>query len=60
MPALAGRPIFGQCISQVTDGKGQDPSDLQENETTQETEDPSVKDRVLYDSTDQDPLFRLE
>lgn len=27
---------------------------------TQETEDPSVKDRVLYDSTDQDPLFRLE
>lgn len=60
MPALADRPIFGQCISQVTDGKGQDPSDLQENEMTQETEDPSVKDRVLYDSTDQDPLFRLE
>ena len=26
----------------------------------QETEDPSVKDRVLYDSTDRDPLFRLE
>ncbi len=60
MPALADRPIFGQCISQVTDGKGQDPSDLQENEMTQKTEDPSVKDRVLYDSTDQDPLFRLE
>ena len=60
MPALADRPIFGQCISQVTDGKGQDPSDLQENEMTQETEDPSVKDRVLYDSTDQDPLFRLD
>ena len=60
MPALADRPIFGQCISQVSDGKGQDPSDLQENEMTQETEDPSVKDRVLYDSTDQDPLFRLE
>lgn len=60
MPALADRPIFGQCISQVTDGKGQDPSDLQENEMTQETEDPSVKERVLYDSTDQDPLFRLE
>ena len=60
MPALAARPIFGQCISQVSDGKGQDPSDLQENEMAQETEDPSVKDRVLYDSTDQDPLFRLE
>ena len=60
MPALADRPIFGQCISRVTDGKGQDPSDLQENDMTQETEDPSVKDRVLYDSTDQDPLFRLE
>ena len=60
MPALADRPIFGQCISQVSDGKGQDPSDLQENEMAQETEDPSVKDRVLYDSTDQDPLFRLE
>ena len=60
MPALADRPIFGQCISQVTDGKGQDPSDLQENEMTQKTEDPSVKDRILYDSTDQDPLFRLE
>lgn len=60
MPALADRPIFGQCISRVTDGKGQDSSDLQENDMTQETEDPSVKDRVLYDSTDQDPLFRLE
>ena len=60
MPALAARPIFGQCISQVSEGKGQDPSDLQENEMAQETEDPSVKDRVLYDSTDQDPLFRLE
>ncbi len=60
MPALAARPIFGQCISRVTDGKGQDSSDLQENDMTQETEDPSVKDRVLYDSTDQDPLFRLE
>lgn len=60
MPALAARPIFGQCISQVSDGKGQDPSDLQENEMAQETEDPSVKDRVLYDSTDQDSLFRLE
>ena len=60
MPALADRPIFGQCISQVSDGKGQDPSDLQENEMAQETEDPSVKDRVLYDSTDRDPLFRLE
>lgn len=60
MPALADRPIFEQCISRVTDGKGQDSSDLQENDMTQETEDPSVKDRVLYDSTDQDPLFRLE
>lgn len=60
MPALAARPIFGQCISQVSDGKGQDPSDLQENEMAQGTEDPSAKDRVLYDSTDQDPLFRLE
>lgn len=64
MPALADRPIFGQCISHVIDGQAQNTENSQKDEkakeAAQEQEDPSVKDRVLYDSTDQDPLFRLE
>ncbi|WP_458008905.1 helicase-exonuclease AddAB subunit AddA [Jutongia sp. SJQ-6] len=64
MPALVDRPIFGQCISHVIDGQAQNTENSQKDEkakeAAQEQEDPSMKDQVLYDSKDQDSLFRLE